>query len=305
MHDDQTKIMKKCITSHEKKYPFPEKTNAYQVMTDKSAVILLESSYSFLALAISARKRGLEGVARLIFLLITTTTNPVNNLLVDYLRLAEEREMACRCNAALLLTSFEDKWSLLLFCHFNCHHILTISRKGKGGERQLADLAGPNHSSSQVKIHPSIVRSSAINVLNLQNPPNWVKVLLVKTKTLELAKWSADCCSSWLKFDKWIHWRRFSLARSCAGWCRLTGRCWGHLRKWKWCRARWKSQKTEIKLSPDDDSNFLTLIDDHLKLEWLAKKHNTVWGSMVWPLVNWSPRLWQLTKTSFGAPPCS
>ena len=30
MHDDQTKIMKKCKTSHEKKYvPFLEKTNAY------------------------------------------------------------------------------------------------------------------------------------------------------------------------------------------------------------------------------------------------------------------------------------
>ena len=135
--------------------------------------------------------------------------------------------------------------------------------------------------------------------LSGQNLPKWVKVLLVKSKKLELAKWSADCCSSWLKFEKWIvHWRRFSLARSSAGWCPLTGRCWEHLRKWKWCRARWKSQKTEIKLSPDKNPN---LIDDRLKLEWLAKKHNTVWGSMV----NWSPRLWQLTKTSSGAPPCS
>ena len=43
---------------------FRENTNVSEAMADEVAVILLESSYSFLALAISARKKGLEGVAR-------------------------------------------------------------------------------------------------------------------------------------------------------------------------------------------------------------------------------------------------
>ena len=78
------------------------------------------------------------------------------------LRLADERELACRRTAAaLLLTSLEDA----LLRSGSTFVILTITvikstmMTRKGGDRQLADLAGPkeNHSSSpQVKLQPCL-----------------------------------------------------------------------------------------------------------------------------------------------------
>ena len=154
--------------------------------------------------------------------------------------------------AAAMLLSFSPPLKTSDHCCF-CHLIVT--------------MVSNRHHSPHIVMHHQQERKGGWETacrpcwakpffLSGQNLPKWVKVLLVKSKKLELAKWSADCCSSWLKFEKWIvHWRRFSLARSSAGWFHLTGRCWGHLRKWKWCPARWKSQKTEIKLSPDNNQN--------------------------------------------------
>ena len=83
------------------------------------------------------------------------------------LRLADERELACRRTAAaLLLTSLEDA----LLRSGSTFVILTITvikstmMTRKGGDRQLADLAGPkeNHSSSpQVKLQSCLSIPSA------------------------------------------------------------------------------------------------------------------------------------------------
>ena len=171
-----TKMMKKCKTSHEKKY-LSRKENENQVMADEVAVILLDSSYSFLALAISARKKGLEGVARWIIRMITTTkTLIISGRLSQVGRGKGDGLSPYSCSSSHLLRGHTY---VRLKCFIVAFVILIviilwfiISRKGKGGERQLADLAGPNpSSSSQVKsTQPS------------------VKVLLVKGKKTSIGE---------------------------------------------------------------------------------------------------------------------
>ena len=73
------------------------------------------------------------------------------------LRLADERELACRRTAAaLLLTSLRSDSTFVIL---TITVIKSTMMTRKGGDRQLADLAGPkeNHSSSpQVKLQPCL-----------------------------------------------------------------------------------------------------------------------------------------------------
>ena len=73
------------------------------------------------------------------------------------LRLADERELACRRTAAaLLLTSLRSGSTFVIL---TITVIKSTMMTRKGGDRQLADLAGPkeNHSSSpQVKLQPCL-----------------------------------------------------------------------------------------------------------------------------------------------------